>query len=75
MVFKNRVKNIQAAAYNGARMVYIPYQRENRLRDSLGKFIALHKASYLYVSWRWLQFSSWSKGQWFKTHWRQYSFS
>jgi hypothetical protein len=27
-----------------------PYtQRENRLRDSLGKFIALHKARYIYI--------------------------
>ena len=25
-------------------------QRENRLRDSLGKFIALHKARYMFVA-------------------------
>ena len=30
-------------------LVLLCEQRENRLRDSLGKFIALHKARYIYL--------------------------
>ena len=62
--------------------MHVQSQRENRLRDSLGKLLLSTKQG-IYISWRWLQFPSWSKGsvpsshakgQWFEPWSRQHLF-